>query len=728
MAVRARTTGSIESFSGSDVAPLIRLIGRWERRLRLTHTAIWLPRGAIGGLLAALVLAIVSRVSPWLLPGQTLAVGAALVGLGVIAAIGAVWFWPRSTAHSARFFDQRFDLRERLSTAFELSADADESRDPLRSLQLRDTLHQAGKVRAADHLPLRLARRDIALLAVLVAVYALTFVLPNPQTAVIAQQNALNAARTQQIQTLEQIKQDIQANSALSPDQKAALTQIADNAEQQLTQPNVSQAEAAAALTQAAHAFSNAQAKLSNAQQNAYQQAGQSIAQGGAQAGNQNTSAQAMGAALQQGDLTQAANAAQSLGQQLGQMSPSQAQSMAASLDQAANALQNTDPNAAQALHQAAQALNQGDTKAAQQALNQAAQDLRAQQNKLSQSPVSQAAQQAAQQTTQGEQQIAQAGSQSGQNSQNQPPSASNPSNSNPQNQNQAGQQPNTAPNGQPSNQPQPIQSGQTASGDQNQSGANGQPPQNQQQPNPNSQSQGQQPGQTGQQSQPQTGQSQQPGQSSQGGSQSSPQNSQSGQADQSGQGNQPAQNGQNGQSAQAGQSGGAQTYNGAASSSDSQSGPSAGQSNTAANPGQDQNGAPSAGQGAGGAGANVTSGSGNPNNPNAGTIATNNGHSDGSVVTNEHVYAPSFVGGTGGQSVNLPTGNSGDTQSGQPNGYADPSTGSASVPLQNVAGAAAAQADSALDAEHVPIGLRGVIHDYFSGLQPSSSAQPTAP
>ncbi len=101
--------------------------------------------------------------------------------------------------------------------------------------------------------------------------------------------------------------------------------------------------------------------------------------------------------------------------------------------------------------------------------------------------------------------------------------------------------------------------------------------------------------------------------------------------------------------------------------------------------------------------------------------MPTDNGHSDGGLTTNERIYAPSFVGGNGGQALN-PKGNNadpGNTATSQQvivNPGEEPST----VPLGQVIDAASAQAANAMDAEHVPIGLRGVIREYFSGLQPS--------
>ena len=139
---------------------------------------------------------------------------------------------------------------------------------------------------------------------------------------------------------------------------------------------------------------------------------------------------------------------------------------------------------------------------------------------------------------------------------------------------------------------------------------------------------------------------------------------------------------------------------------------PSAG---TSQQQGNGQDNAFGAGQGEGGAGKDVTQG--NPRN--SGPIDPNNGHSDGKVVPYEPVYAPSFAGGQGGQQLNPKS----DAQR-SPN---DPTiqgdnasnpNGASTVPLNAVAGQAASQADKAMDADHIPGALRGVIRDYFTGLQ----------
>jgi hypothetical protein len=121
-------------------------------------------------------------------------------------------------------------------------------------------------------------------------------------------------------------------------------------------------------------------------------------------------------------------------------------------------------------------------------------------------------------------------------------------------------------------------------------------------------------------------------------------------------------------------------------------------------------------GVGSGVPGSDVTRG--DPGNP--GPVDPNMSHGSGEVLPPESVHAPSFVGGSGGTRVN-PQGSTdpnAPSNSVPQDGQVDPVAGKSVVPLGQVAGQAAAQADQAMDSEHVPGSLRGVIRDYFTGLQ----------
>src|SRR5262245_29179960 len=96
------------------------VIRAWDRRLRLQQSLVWLPRSLLPALVLGVVLAVMSRLRPWLLAGQiALATAVALVA-GLLLMLLVVWLWRRSTLSAARRFDVQFSLKERMSTALEL--------------------------------------------------------------------------------------------------------------------------------------------------------------------------------------------------------------------------------------------------------------------------------------------------------------------------------------------------------------------------------------------------------------------------------------------------------------------------------------------------------------------------------------------------------------------------------------------------------------------------------
>ncbi len=642
---------------------LLNYITRWDRRLRLTQLTLWVPRGLAVGLLVGLGIALLSRVRPWLLPTQIVAITGLAVLLGLVIAVVAVWLWPRPTIKAARYFDRIFGLKERSSTALELANGLIQAPPVLAARQLEDTVTLASKVEPRRYLRFQWRRREISALVLLALVLTLALLVANPQTEVLAQQSAVKTAVNEQVNKLQQIKQAVQNNPQLTDSEKAQLSKILDETIQDLQQPNVTQAEAVAALSKAQQELNSAKTQL-NAQQ-------QSLARDAGNALDQNANTKAAGQDLKANDLNSAAADLQNLAQKVGdgQLTSDQQKETADALDQAAKSLQNVNPQAADALKRAANALRNGDTAAAKQALNDAASALQNQQQQMNQTAMSQAAQNAASQTGNSQQQVAQAGTKQGALPQQQQQQAGQGQQGNSQQQ-QVGQ-----------GQQQPVPPQGQQQGQQSSASSQGQN---------NSQQQGSQQGQD------QLGNpSSNTGQGQQGNSQ----NQQPMGSGQSGANNQ--QNGQqNGQQQGQGQSGG-----------QGQQGQGADQTT-----GQAQGGSGSgAGQEQGGSGNDVTHG----NPTNGGPIDPNNGHSDGSLTNNEPVYAPSFVGGSGGTQLNPSSDNPGNSN--DPSQQADPNNsfaGTSTTPLSSIIGNVSAQADKAMDSDHVPGALRGVIRDYFTGLQ----------
>jgi hypothetical protein len=337
-------------------------INQWDARLRVTQSLIWLPRGIVGGLVVAVELALVARLWP-IIPRSSVALASAvLAALGGVVALVVVWIRRRNPLVMARRFDRLFDLRERLSTALELSQGilSVESRTITRR-QLEQAAKSASRVNAARQLPLRLDWRWWvgALFGVLIV--AIAVAIPNPQDQVLAQKAEVKTAVTQSLTKLEQLKSQVLNDTGLTAQEQQAAIQSLDKAIDTLKQPDVSQQEALAALN-------SSQQELSDLSQQSAAQRQQALeAASGLFSG---TAAKDLAQALKNGDMQGAADALKNL--DLNNLTPEEQQQLAQALSSAAGALKDSNPNLAQQLGQAGDALKNGDTASAQKALGAA--------------------------------------------------------------------------------------------------------------------------------------------------------------------------------------------------------------------------------------------------------------------------------------------------------------------------------------------------------------------
>ncbi|MBI5667023.1 MAG: hypothetical protein HZC41_03375 [Chloroflexi bacterium] len=598
---------------------LAQLVRGWDRRLRAQQAAVWLPRAVLPGLALGITAAVVSRLRPWLLPGQVLLLAAAGVALGIVVMLLAVWLWPRPMLTAARRFDRLFGLQERVSTALELLEGRLQSSGELAARQIDDAWMRAQTVRAGDALPLVFRWREWTAVLALLAVLVLLVVLPNPQTAAIAQNAAQEAALADAAEDLKDITEEIASEAALTPEQREQILQALEDSITTLQEPDVSPEEAFASLSDTEAALQSQADQMQ--QQSAEQQAAMEAA------------AEALRQALEQAAQAQqgqesAIPTLEQLRQQMQQMTEQQRQQAAQALEQAAQALQQADPNTAQALEQAAQALRQGDTGAAQQALDQAMQDMQASQQ------AQQSQQQAAQNLEQAAQDVQQAADQVS----------------------------------------QQTQQGQPTQQQQGQQGQLGQPQQGQQ-----AQSQPGQPGDQGQQ----------------------------------GQEGQPGQPGQEGQPGQAGQQPGDQGQPGQVGQQPADGAGEQGQQGQPANSPSDR---PAAGAGDAPVGAGSDDLGGQPQQQ-AGQIDTGNNPDGTGEGQFDPVYAPRRIGGQGDDQVVLePDAGNVPSVEGE---FAENPTGDASVPYNQVFSDYADAANRALESDYIPLGLRDVVRDYFSSLEP---------
>jgi hypothetical protein len=90
----------------------------------------------------------------------------------------------------------------------------------------------------------------------------------------------------------------------------------------------------------------------------------------------------------------------------------------------------------------------------------------------------------------------------------------------------------------------------------------------------------------------------------------------------------------------------------------------------------------------------------------------------EGGLASNQFIYAPSFIGGDGGEMLNLSSDAEPDSTDTIEQVEAASPEGESRVRVGSVIGLAASQADEAMDSDRVPGALRGVIREYFTGLQ----------
>lgn len=385
------------------IATLSGRVRRWERRRRLVNSVTWVPRGVLLSLTAGVTLALVARLRPWLLPEEIARITGALTGMMTLLILLIVWGWPRSLTHKARYFDRRFDLKERVSTALELLAGRISASPLLAERQLADAAQVTARVQAAAHLPLRVRWREV--MAVLLLAGALAWLLTNnPQAERLRARRELDAAISAQTAALEEAIQAVEQNAQLSPAEQMALTEPLREALEILSQPGISREEAVAALAEAAQRLGDLTGGMLPEDALPYQQAARDLVQSEMTA--------EVAAALREPDLGAAADAMGGLARDLAQagLSEAQRQSVAQQFERAAEALQEQNPALSQRLRDVADALRRGDMAATQQALDQAAQVLRAQQDQLQQSALTEAAREAQQQAATGQREVAQAG------------------------------------------------------------------------------------------------------------------------------------------------------------------------------------------------------------------------------------------------------------------------------------------------------------------------------
>ena len=387
------------AFEQADLE-LLFLLDRWVVRRRAVESVIACARGLSLGLIAGVLIALTARSFPLLVTWQAAALAGGGAALGALVALAVTWLRPITPIAAARYFDRRFDLAERVSTALEIHRGILTAPDELARQQRADALAHAQRVNAAARLPFRLPRRESLAVVVLATALVAALLLPNPMQGILAQRAAVRAAQQESAQQLAQVRAQVAANDRLPEAERQAILRQLDETIARLQSGQLTQEQAMAELSQAQGRLQAQADPQANRQQAGLVRAAQDF--GGTEPTKE------LAQALAQGDTQRAAAILQSLsGTQGRPLTPEEMKQLAQELHQAAQTLQNSNPDLARQMEQAAQAIDRDDISTARQALGQAAQTLDQTGQRIASS---QAAQQAAQAAAQGRQAVAQAG------------------------------------------------------------------------------------------------------------------------------------------------------------------------------------------------------------------------------------------------------------------------------------------------------------------------------
>ncbi len=374
------------------------IVQSWLLRYRLQRALRWSGRGFLVGLILGTILAlwIVPRTDLLLAEYTRITIGLAITWPGLAGLAG--YLWPVNRAHAIRYFDRRFNLRERISTAVEFSH-LKPSVENLLSEQQQDALEHARKVDLGSSQPWRLPWLELgAALAIILLLASLT-ARNQPYFLAALKKQDLTKLIQEQANALEEIQANIQAADNLSAEQRSVLDKPLEEAARRL-ETSQSLEEALGALNQAEQALRTVLPDELLNQSAGLVEAGESIAS------EDSSPLEAFGQQLAAGDFSEAAQA-------LGTIDPTamnaeQRADLAASLPAAASALANSNPELAQDLQNAAEEIQSGNPAGAGQALSQASQQLAGHASSLASAN---AANQAADQLSASQQNLALAGS-----------------------------------------------------------------------------------------------------------------------------------------------------------------------------------------------------------------------------------------------------------------------------------------------------------------------------
>lgn len=349
-------------------------LDRWQKRRLRSDATLWLPRGILAGLVAAAAVAALARFRPVLHNREVALIALVMALLGLILSLLAIYLRRATLLEQARYFDGQFGLQERVSTAIEIRSGRLSATPMLAEYQLADAAAAMSRVDDRAGLPVRPRWQDIMLICLTVALIILAVILPNDQSSVLVEQQALAQVIAEEINGLQALERRLANDPRLDDSGRGALLEPIQGALDELNAGRLSREEAVAAL-------SEAEAELRELSEVGDGRAtgGQSLAQAlqaASQSLAQDSGSSPLAQALAGADLAEAGAAADRLANDLAQLSAAERDGLARNLQESARRLAEVDPELTAELTEAARALQRNELDQAQQALQAAASTL----------------------------------------------------------------------------------------------------------------------------------------------------------------------------------------------------------------------------------------------------------------------------------------------------------------------------------------------------------------
>ena len=355
------------------------IVDGWERRHEWRLLSKTVPRSLIAALLISLVVGIAGYLRFRLSAEQLALITAGVCAAGGILNVLYTLVFPRPLSVRARYFDLEFDLRERISTAFELMHGRIMTHPEIESRQIADALKHARAIEPRARIHMDFRPRELAALLFLSLVMLGLLVLPafvDVDLIADATSAAVEAAR----EDLREIIEAVATDTDLDDIDRQDLLDALEVALERLQEEDISEEEAFAAMSQLAAELEEMDNKLGDTvelDQSTAEAALDALKDFIPPSETENANADSSNQfQAPPDDLLDLSQTLESMAQGAQEMSPEEAAAAAQALQNAAEALSQMNDELSRQLDEMSEALENADAEALQESLEAARAEL----------------------------------------------------------------------------------------------------------------------------------------------------------------------------------------------------------------------------------------------------------------------------------------------------------------------------------------------------------------